>query len=234
MSVVATTRLLESPIGFNQGSSSLRARAMRAARGSAAVLAIAVLALFGCKGDEQAAAQTADATMVAAAATPKAHASQELTRPEAKRLLAKHGGFPMIAGTDTFSIGDGVWCENPPKLFGNLQSYIQRGLVTLTPGQESVGDNRCRDAHGYHFDVELTPFGKKYVANQVNGMVDVRTCLEDLGEVTGVASEPGGASATVEYTLVQHPTPFGDGRCKGSRTESAGFRRYDDGWRIVQ
>jgi hypothetical protein len=201
---------------------------------AAAVLAIAVTAIFGCNGDEPLVAQLGNVTSVATAATPKAHSSRELARPEAKRLLAKRTDFPRTAATDTFGIGDRVWCENPPSLVGNLQAYVQRGLVTLTAGPESNGDNRCRDAHGYHFDVELTTWGKLYMVGQNAGLVDVQTCVESLGDVTGVSSEPGGTSATVEYTLVQRQTPYGDGRCTGSRTESANFRLYDDGWRIVQ
>ena len=235
MSVSAPTQLPESRLCFNAGSASLRVRAARAARlCAAAVLALSVTALFGCNWEESVDPQSTSAAIVAVAATTKAHSSQSLTRPEAKRLIAKHSSFPKTVGSETFGIGDHVWCEVPPKLTGDFPSWLQRGLVTMTRGAETVGDNQCRDAHGYHFDVELTTWGKQYIMNQSGGLVDVRSCLEDLGEVTGIATDPGGASAVVEYSLVQHPTPFGDGRCKGTRTENVRFQRYDDGWRVVQ
>jgi hypothetical protein len=196
--------------------------------------------LFGCMGEEKSADAGASGgpaltpVLAAAVEAPKAAAPKQLTRAEAKRLLVKLGRYPLWAGTDTFGIGDGVWCDSPPKLFGELGNYVKRGLVSVTPGPESTGDNRCRDERGYHFDVELTPLGKKYELSENRGLVDVKLCIEDLGEVTGIVSEADGTKATVEFTLVKRPTPFGEGRCFGQRTESASLRRYDDGWRIVR
>jgi hypothetical protein len=205
-----------------------------------AIVLAGTLVLVGCLGEEKIAEASANGgpaltpVLAAAAQAPKAPAPKQLTRAEAKRLLVKLGRYPLWAGTDTFGIGDGVWCDSPPKLFGELGNYVKRGLVSVTPGPESTGDNRCRDERGYHFDVELTPLGKKYELGENRGLVDVKLCIGDLGEVTGVVSESDGTSATVEFTLVKRPTPFGEGRCFGQRTESATFRRYDDGWRIVR
>lgn len=190
---------------------------------------LAGIAVLGYGREDSA---SAPSTNVATALASRARPSQALSRPKARQLLEQRGAFPKTAGTNTFAIGDGVWCQSPPKLYGQLQNYVDRGLVTVTPGRASVGDNRCRDARGFHFDVELSPVGKKYLLGVNSRLVDVQTCVEELGEVTGVASEADGMTATVEYSVMKHPTPFGDGRCDGTRTESARFRRYDDGWRI--
>jgi hypothetical protein len=246
MSVAATTGVDELGLGYDDGldaSPSLREREGMNKSPSLGVAVVVVVVslgvlLVGCKGEEKVGVPstitTSSTTSVAPPDTPKTEVPQGLTRPEAKRLLAQRATFPKTAGTDTFGLGDGVWCQSPPKLYGDQQSYVERGLVTLTPGRESVGDNQCREAHGYHFDMELTPLGKKYALGNGPGLVDVKTCIEDLGEVTGIASDPNGMNATVEYVVAKRPTPFGDGRCSGQRTESVSFRRYDDGWRIVQ
>lgn len=246
MSVAATTGVDELSLRYDDGLDalmSLRERESKAKSSVRVAFVVVVVSLgallVGCKGGEDkvgapSTITTPSTTAVAPPETPKTEAPQGLTRPEAKRLLAQRGTFPKTAGTDTFGLGDGVWCQSPPKLYGDQQSYVERGLVTLTPGRESVGDNQCREAHGYHFDMELTPLGKKYALGNGPGLVDVKTCIEDLGEVTGIASDPNGMNATVEYVVAKRPTLFGDGRCSGQRTESVSFRRYDDGWRIVQ
>lgn len=199
---------------------------MRKMTGSIAAILLAgfFLLFIACGNDSRDAPPSAPA--------PPPSSSRELSRAEAKRLLTQSGVYPKTADTDTFKAAV-FSCGPHPKLYGAQQQYIDRGLVTLTPGPVTEDRYQC-GGELYRFDMGLTPLGKKYLVGENQGFIEVKKCVDDLGEVTGVASDPADSGATVEYSVVNTPTPFGEGHCGGHRTQSMHFRRYDNGWRIAQ
>jgi hypothetical protein len=182
--------------------------------------------------------------------SPAASPDSKLTRPEADRLiLAKHT-FPSQGQTTVASLS----CEH--LCFNQTANPCTRAIFASTPDVVAL-ENLGLVTVAFDGDTSrlaLTEKGRKYVVSEaerypvtIGNMrsVDLRvgvlaTTLE-FGAITGITQDDGATSATVEYTILSKPTPFGEHpvpsynpRCTiETHSEAASFTKYDDGWRLT-
>jgi hypothetical protein len=80
------------------------------------------------------------------------------------------------------------------------------------------------------------PNSRDYLMSKpwTEGFALVATCKEDVAEITGVVNDPGGTTASAEFTTKQDTTPFATpGSCVQGKKLTARFERFDDGWRMT-
>jgi hypothetical protein len=178
--------------------------------------------------------------------------SNDLTRSKAEEIIRSKVTLPKNGKVEELYLYWGGHCfmryvQGPcgpdamPSPTGAVTESVKAlessGLVTIT----YEGDTSR---------IALTEKGQQYAVgatinepgNDGNGrttplskVMVVKTTV-DLGAITGITQDEGLKTARVEYTVIVKPTPFGIacGLAPTTVNETVSFKKYDDGWRIVQ
>ncbi len=171
--------------------------------------------------------------------------SKELSRSKAAKLIkaqqfeSKVQTIPLIEMKATPA--QGIEGENAPGARGGLpdyRRYEKAGWITLDV-------QKCRPMYPGSWcaaDISLTPKGMAESAAWTRGTGTYKSLWNipilhwEFVEVTGISSESPD-TAVVEFTNRWVPTRYGKelGEVPSApETNSFNFRRYDDGWRLIQ
>ena len=177
--------------------------------------------------------------------------SSNLTRGKAEEIMRSKAHFPINGEVDDFYLYWGGHCfqnyvqgpcgpdamaNEKPAMSEHERALLNSGLITVT--YEGDTSRIALTSKGQQFAVG-TPTNED--GNDGNGnttplskILVVKTTV-DFGEITGITQAEESKTATVEYTLVVKPTPFGIayGLTPTTLSQTARFMKYDDGWRIA-
>lgn len=219
------------------------------------VICIGIVSLDGLALSQQKRKRPQRSKPVATSGTPAATATKNLTRARAADLIRIHPSFKTTTYSDipvgTFWYD---WRSIKRLVETNIQPLVDNGIVTFkeTGGKYSVW---------YHqYVVEITQEGEAEAKGWVSGterewvltyqgptgisspnvtLFHIPVAERRLIQVTGIAVEPGGKSARVEFTWQWVPTTHGkflpnkvpSDEAHGGAVEC---QLYDDGWRMGQ
>ena len=196
-----------------------------------------------------------------ATSTPASSTSKNLNRGRASDLIPTHPSFktPKVSdvpvGTFWYDYRSMRRSFGVPGLLENaIQPLVDNGIVTF----KETG--RSNSIWWHEYVVELTPEGEAEAKGWMKGterewvlgyqgpvgisspnvtLFHIPVAERKLIQVTGIAVDPGGTSARVEFTWQWVPTTHGrylPGKVPSDEAHT-GFVQcslYDDGWRIGQ
>lgn len=122
-------------------------------------------------------------------------------------------------------VGDGTWWDGGAPGRGNGWSISRPGYVFGYEIKET-----------YRHIGNLTTLGSHYITVE-NGRLRGKTGNIQFDMVNGIAEEPDGITAQVQYTeKFTDITPVGEylGKQEERFPKNCIFKRYDDGWRMEQ
>jgi hypothetical protein len=175
-----------------------------------------------------------------------------LTRPRAAEIIKAYPAFKSTYNSNKIPVGR-VWYDHriiKDPLFNELANLEEQRLLTISE------TGKFYTSVWKEYLVELTPRGEaevktwiktsekpKELAQLVPDSPDatvfrIALATKELIEVTGIASDPSGKVARVEFTWKWTPTAQADllpERVPSDEPREAAlmFQLYDDGWRIV-
>lgn len=168
---------------------------------------------------------------------------KELSRSKAKELIISDKGLPYdetVRLPKKYYVrqyNEGGWLpavglwggEKYSDEKDKLDMLLSQGVITL----EDIDERLPNGLHWVYKEIRLTEEGKKYLTEENEETLVMRSCTIDFGEVTGIQTDEQYGASDVHYTLVRkNITPFGQHLSQDPIDKLANFSLYDDGWRI--
>lgn len=157
--------------------------------------------------------------------------SESLTREQAEKLIREKYQFPhdeiiyMYVRDATSSMGLTI---------GQYKKLQNEGLLTYS---------ECGSGSGRGICATLTEKGKPYATsepyrtdNQYIKQINVKGAKLDFGQITGILEQKESNTAEVQFQMIREANPFGitlRRMSSGTVNKTATFKKYDDGWRII-